>query len=252
MEIDAHFAAMPERYFRTHPVEEIVEHLRLAREFLEKHFEADEGTLEPVLRWVPRPNAGHSELWVCTWDRHQLLARIAGALAVNELNILSADIFTRHDGLVLDFFRVTTTRFRAIDDERDTRRVKKLLCEALKVENYDFAPVLAKILRRAHSWERALDFPTRISISVDANPRYTVVDISAPDRLGLLYDILRAVSDAGFLIAAARITTEKGAAIDSFYITDLDGEKVTASWRLDDLKNALCNASMSRVAPAPA
>jgi len=250
MEIDAHFAALPERYFQTHPAEEIVEHLRLMRKFIEKHFEGDEGTLEPVIRWVPRPNAGHSELWVCTWDRHQLLARIAGALAANELSILSADIFTRHDGLVLDIFRVTTSRFEAVDDERDMRRVAKLLGEALVVENYDFAPILAKTLRRVQPWERTLDFPTRITINPDTTPLYTVVDISAPDRLGLLYDILRAVSDAKFLIAAARITTEKGAAIDSFYITDLDGGRVTSAWQLHGLSKALAVAAENRLAAA--
>jgi [protein-PII] uridylyltransferase len=251
-EIDAHFAALPERYFQTHPVGEIVEHLRIVREFLEKHFEADEGTLAPVVRWIPRPNAGHSELLVCTWDRHQLLARIAGALAANELNILSADILTRHDGLALDIFRVTTPRFQAIEDERDLQRVTKLLSEALMVENYDFAPLIAKRLRRVQPWERTLDFPTRISINPDINPRFTVVDIAAPDRLGLLYDILRAVSDAKFLIAAARITTEKGAAIDSFYITDLEGGPVTSAWSLHELNKALAHAAGKRPATASA
>ena len=246
MEIDAHFAALPERYFQTHPAAEIVDHLRLVREFLERHFATDEGTLVPVVRWIPRPNAGHSELWVCTWDRHQLLARISGALAANELNILSADIFTRHDGLALDLFRVTTPRFQAVEDERDLQRVTKLLSEALMVENYDFAPLIAKRLRRVQPWERALDFPTRISISPDINPNYTVVDIAAPDRLGLLYDVLRAVSDAKFLIAAARITTEKGAAIDSFYITDLEGGRVTSAWQLHELNKALCKVTGSR------
>ena len=246
METDAHFAALPERYFQTHTSGEIAGHLKLVREFLEKHFEAEAGTLEPVVRWVPRPNAGHSELWVCTWDRHQLLARISGALAANELSILSADIFTRHDGLVLDIFRVTTPRFHAVEDERDMQRVGKLLNEALMVESYDFAPVLAKRLRRVQSWERTLDFPVRIAINPDINPNYTVVDISAPDRIGLLYEILRAVSDAKFLIAAARITPEKGAAIDSFYITDLKGERVTSAWQIHEMNTALRRATEHR------
>ncbi len=239
VEIDAHFASLPERYFQTHKPEEIAGHLKLVREFLEKHFATEKGTLAPVLRWVPRPNAGHSELWVCTWDRHQLLARISGALAANELSILSADIFTRHDGLVLDIFRVTTSRFHAVDDERDMQRLAKLLGEALTVENYDFAPLLAKRLKRVNSWERALDFPARMTINPDINPNFTVVDIAAPDRIGLLYEILRAVSDAKFLIAAARITTEKGAAIDSFYITDLDGGRVSSAWQIHELNAAL-------------
>ena len=246
IEIDAHFAALPERYFQTHSPEEIGGHLKLVREFLEKQFAGEEGTLAPVLRWVPRPHAGHSELWVCTWDRHQLLARICGALAASELNILSADIFTRHDGLVVDIFRVATPRFQAVEDERDFQRFSKLLSEALMVESYDFTPLIAKRLRHVQSWERTLDFPARIAINPDINPTYTVVDIAAPDRLGLLYEVLRAVSDAKFLIAAARITTEKGAAIDSFYITDLEGGRVTSAWQIHELNKALCKVAGHR------
>jgi [protein-PII] uridylyltransferase len=113
-------------------------------------------------------------------------------------------------------------------------------------------PLLAKRLRRVQSWERTLDFPARISISPDINPKYTVVDITAPDRIGLLYEILRAVSDARFLIAAARITTEKGAAMDSFYITDLDGKRVTSAWQLHELNSALRRVAGHRAAPAQA
>jgi [protein-PII] uridylyltransferase len=120
------------------------------------------------------------------------------------------------------------------------------------VENYDFAPLLAKRLRRANSWERALDFRARMSINPDINPHYTVVDIAAPDRIGLLYEILRAVSDAKFLIAAARITTEKGAAIDSFYITDLEGGRVTSAWQIHELNAALRKVLEHRPAAATA
>jgi [protein-PII] uridylyltransferase len=246
LEIEAHFASLPERYLLTHMPEQIVDHLRLFREFLEKRWNTDSQVLAPIVRWIALPNAGHSELWVCTWDRRQLLARICGTLAVNELNILSADIFTRHDGLVLDIFRVTTPRFEAVEDKRDQHRVEKLLAEALQGDSYDFSPLLAKILRRSSPWERTLDFPTHLSISVDANPNYTVVDVTAPDRMGLLYDYLRAVSDAGFQIAVARITTEKGAAIDSFYVTDLEGRKVVAPHMVHELERALRRVAQHR------
>ena len=74
-----------------------------------------------------------------------------------------------------------------------------------------------------------------------------MVDISTPDRLALLYDILQALSDDEFLIALARITTEKGAAIDSFYITDLKGRKVTDPARLAHLNKALGKAVRHKI-----
>ena len=97
--------------------------------------------------------------------------------------------------------------------------------------------MLAKALARKQAV--VLDFPTRITINAESHPLYTVVDILTPDRLGILYDILCTIGDAGFHIAAARIATEKGAAIDSFYLTDIKGHKVTDPDWLHALREAL-------------
>ena len=237
IELSAHFSAMPERYFQNYSSGQIAGHLRMFREFLETRWTSDEHTLRPVIRWESRENAGHSELHIVTWDRQQLLARICGALAATELNILSADIFTRGDGLVLDVFRVSTTRYEAVEDKRDLAKVERLLNIALEGERYDFGPMLTKALGRQQAV--VLDFPTRIAISTESHPRYTVADILTPDRLGLLYDLLCTISDAGLQIAAARIATEKGAAIDNFYLTDYKGHKVTDTYWLHALREAL-------------
>lgn len=237
LELSAHFKAMPDRYFHNNNEAQIAEHIRMFREFLETRWISDEHALRPVIRWQSRENAGHSKLHIVTWDRRQLLARICGALAATELNILSADIFTRGDGLVLDVFRVSTTRYEAVEDKRDIAKVERLLNESLESERYDFAPLLAKTLARRPAV--VLDFPTRITINTESHPRYTVVDILTPDRLGLLYDLLCTIGDGGFQIAVARIATEKGAAIDSFYLTDNEGRKVTDPDWLLALREAL-------------
>jgi [protein-PII] uridylyltransferase len=80
--------------------------------------------------------------------------------------------------------------------------------------------------RRAFHLSQELDFPTRISIDNEAHPVYTLIDIQTPDRLGLLYNLLRAFGQASVPIALSRIATEKGAAIDSFYVTEADGRKL--------------------------
>ena len=51
--------------------------------------------------------------------------------------------------------------------------------------------------------------------------------MQTPDRLGLLYDLLRALGKLGINIVLSRIATEKGAAIDSFYLTNNLGERIT-------------------------
>jgi len=227
-EVEAHFRYMPDAYFQAFDQASISSHVRLFRSFFEARADNDALALVPAMRWVPHPERGHSELWVCTWDRKHLLAKIAGSLAVAQLNILSADIYTRSDHLVLDIFRVCNTNFEAVTDSKAIELMEKTLIEALAQEEFHFTPLLRKSMRRRTGiLAQELDFPTRIAIDNDAHPVYTLVDIQTPDRLGLLYTILKKFGNAGLNIALSRIATEKGAAIDSFYVTNAEGKKIT-------------------------
>ncbi len=245
-EIDAHFEHMPERYFQTYGVADICEHIRLFRTFLEAQHKDDWPPLAPVVKWIGHPNRGHSEFLFCGWDRKELLARIAGCLSVAQLNILGADVFTRTDNLVLDIFRVCSTKFEAVTDEKDMALVEKRLRQSLEAEDFDFDPLLAKALKkRGFQLSQELDFPTRIVIDNDAHPVYTLVDIQTPDRLGLLYKMLHAIAEAGVQIALSRISTEKGAAIDAFYVTDPEGKKLRSATAIARLQKALQAASQA-------
>ncbi len=245
-EIDAYFQFMPEIYFQSYPVADIVAHIRFFRSYLEKRYINDELSLTPDLKWVAHPDKGHSEVWVCTWDRKELLAKIAGSFSVGQLNILSADVFTRTDNLVLDIFRVCNTNFEAVTDEKSIALVEKKLTQALTEEDFDFPPLLKKTIKKGSArLMQDEDFPTRIGIDNDAHPVYTLVDIQTPDRLGLLYHILQGFARAEVNIAMSRITTEKGAAIDSFYVTDFQGDKISDKKAVTQLQKTLQNAIAS-------
>ena len=215
--------------------------------FLEREAKGLENALAPVVKWVPHAEQGHTEVWICTWDRQALLAKIAGSLSVAHLNILSADIFTRGDSMALDFFRVCDTKFQAVTDQRDITAVEKMLKQALSQEDFDFRPLLQKAKKRpGFHLSQELDFPTRISIDNGAHPVYTLVDIQTPDRLGLLYYLLRAFADTRVNIVLSRITTEKGAAIDSFYVTDGEGRKIRDADHIIEIQRALQEAAGGR------
>ena len=243
-EIEAHFCSMPDTYFHTNKPNDIIGHIRLFREFLEKRAFDSELALAPAVKWVAYPERGHSELWICTWDRSLLLAKIAGALALAQVNILSADIYTRTDNLVLDIFRVCDPKYQAVIDGKEMGQVEKLLSEALLQEDFFFQPLLQKVKRKVtFTLSQELDFPTRIAIDNDTHPVYTLVDIQTPDRLGLLYHLLRGFSEIDVNIALSRIATEKGAALDSFYITDRLGRKIRSAASIVTLQKALQQAA---------
>ena len=71
-----------------------------------------------------------------------------------------------------------------------------------------------------------IDFPTRTVISNEATDLYTLLEVQTPDRLGLLYDLLRALGRLRVNVVLSRIATEKGAAVDSFYVTDEEGRRI--------------------------
>src|ERR1700760_109310 len=131
-EIEGHFNSMPDRYFQSHNVNEIVGHLRLFRSFVELRLRNPKLALSAAVKWQSKPDQGHSEFWICTWDRAALMAKIAGSFATASINILSADVYTRVDNLMLAIFRVCDTSFRPVSDERDLQQVESVLQASLE------------------------------------------------------------------------------------------------------------------------
>ncbi len=245
-EIEAHFEFMPDNYFRASDVAEIVQHLNLFRSFFENTSTQLDRPLVPAVSWEAFPQFGHSIASFCTWDRLHLLAKIAGSFSVVPLNILSADIFPREDHAILAVFRVCDTKGQAVAEGQDRAQVENTLRHALEVETFEFASLLEEARHKIqHRRLEELEFPAGIAIDNKAHPTYTLVQIEAPDRVGLLYDLLTALEQEGTNIVLSRISTQKGAAIDTFYITDCGSRaKITDSHRIAALQRRLRSAIM--------
>src|SRR5438128_3375366 len=246
-EIEAHFDFMPDNYFRAFNVPEIVGHLELFRGFLENVSLRGDQPLAPAINWKAFPEQGHSIVSFCTWDREQLLAKIAGSFSVVPINILSADIFSRGDNVVLDIFRVCDTRARAVTDKAELELVEKTLHAALESVDFDFGQLMEKARGQSrHRLVQEIEFPTRIGMDNRAHPTYTLIQIQTPDRLGLLYDLLACLDREGVSIALSRISTQNGAAIDTFYVVDrFNRSKITDSNRIAALQKRLQVAALS-------
>jgi [protein-PII] uridylyltransferase len=83
----------------------------------------------------------------------------------------------------------------------------------------------------------------------------TIVEIQAYDQIGLLYQLAKTISDHGFDITFARIGTERGVAIDTFYIESADHTPIEGNGRLHALRDALAliiTPPQPAAAPAPA
>src|SRR5881397_3780429 len=219
-EIDAHFEYMPDNYFRASDLPEIVEHLKLFRSFLENVSSEGDFPLAPAIQWKAVPEQGHTVVIFYTWERERLLAKVAGSFSVVPLNILSADVFPRGDNVVLSIFRVCDTKARPVTHRRDFELVEQTLRRALEDESFDFLPLIEKAKRQSRRLAPGIEFPTRIAIDNKTHSTYTLIEIQAPDRIGLLYDVLSCLDRENILIPLSRINTQAGAAIDTLYVVD--------------------------------
>ena len=179
----------------------------------------------------------------------ELLAKIAGSFSTIPINILSADIYSRGDHLVLDVFRVCDGRSKAVTDPQAMAEVEETLRQSLENEHFDFQPLIAKARGKNRDPNpQEIDIATKITIDNKAHPTYTLVQVQTPDRLGLLYDVLSCLGRAGVYIALSRISTEKGAAIDTFYVADAaTRSKIIDAQRIATLQEAFAAGGPCRV-----
>jgi [protein-PII] uridylyltransferase len=243
-ELHAHFGTLPPRYFQIHNVHEITRDLALVHRFLHLQLDEEGNALQPVIDWHNEPDRGHSVVKVCTWDRDGLFNSITGSLSAAGLNILTAQIFTRSDGIVLDTFFVTDARTGKMANREEREKFESLLVKILTGGEVDFAAMLARQkgsrpLYQSYEGDR---IPTEIRFDNETADSRTAIEVETEDRIGLLYTIAHALHELKLNIYAAKIVTEKGAAIDNFYVSEEHGEKILDPGRQDFIARKIRDA----------
>jgi len=226
-EVLAHFESLPPSYFETMSEELIREHISIVHGFLKYQLTHDDASLRPVVHWRNFPEQGYTEVTVVTWDRYRLFARVTGSFAACALTNLKADIFTRTDDIAIETFYVATERLEAVTDPRDRAAFEKVLFQAMSMEQFDFTKAFAKrtVKPRFPLYDPS-EMPTHVSVDLRASRTHSLLDVQTADYPGLLYRIACAIADADLNLSSARVTTEKGAALDTFYLTDQFGKKI--------------------------
>ena len=236
-ELEAHFNHLTPRYFRAHSIRHILVDLEQVYLFLNRvTAKRNEKVLEPIINWHDRPARGYTSLKVCTWDRPGLFTTISGALAATGLNILSARVFSRSDGIIIDTFFVVNAKTGGLAKRAERDKFSKLITQALLLDGDSEFEEQTMVKREdTEEWQ----LPTRIRIDTQSVESRTIVEVESEDRLGLLHRISNVLTRHDLNIHVARISTEKGAAIDTFYVRTMSGGKPTDENKLDELKRAL-------------
>jgi [protein-PII] uridylyltransferase len=232
-EVEAHLARVSDRYLATTSAQRMAAHLRLIQRL----------TAEPVATELfHHPDLGFSDLVVATFDLPGLFSLIAGTLAANGINILSAQIHTRTDGIALDTFQVNDPAGEAITAEA---RWSRALEDLRRVIVGAASPEALLASRRAGRGVAEAPGPAKVALDNALSDTHTVVEVKCPDRVGLLYLITRTLSREGLDIGSARIATEIDQAFDTFYVTDRQGRKLQDRQAMERVREALEEALAS-------
>jgi [protein-PII] uridylyltransferase len=240
-EIRAHFECLPLRYFRVNTAREITADLDLAHEFMRIWLLENGLASRPALQWHNEPDRGYTRVKLVTWDHPGLFWRIAGSFAAAGINILGAQIFSRSDGLALDTFFVVDGAAGTFVKREAREEFEQVLPAALTAQPVDLGGLIArrKPARPRYEPPEGEHLPTRIEFDNRTSAHRTVIEIETEDRLGLLYAVAKVFAEMGLDISVAKILTEKGAAIDSFYVREPDGQKVLEPSRQRSIERRL-------------
>ena len=190
------------------------------------------------------PERGATLVSVYASDHPGLFYRIAGAIHLAGGNIIDARIHTTRDGMALDNFLVQDPFGRPFDQPSQLERLKSLIEDSFANRGKLVERLKAKPLPRT----RAEAFEVEPNVFVDnaASNRFTVIEINARDGPALLNRLARALFDSRTTIHSAHVATYGERAVDTFYVTDLTGDKIASPQRLRALEKRLLDAAANR------
>ena len=211
--------------------------------------------VEPVSeqRWTPFPSTevlarmGAREpaflpegdrLTVVYTDRPGLLSRIAGILTLHGLDVVAARAHSDEQGMAASEFRVL--------DCLDSEGWDLVIPDLHRALDGPFA-IEARLAERARTYRRPRPSAARAavpSVRIDnlASATATVVEVRAPDSIGVLYRITKALAELLLDIRHASVSTLGHEVVDSFYVREVTGEKVVDARAMAELERAILHA----------
>lgn len=160
-------------------------------------------------------------------DRVGLLSTVAGVLAVQRLDVLSATVETT-DGRALQSWLAQP----AFGDAPEAEVITSALRRAIEGET-DLAEAMRR-LRAMRPTRRGFTPPApRVRMLDGASDRADVLEVRAHDQPALLWRVSNAVAEAGFSITKALVSTLGSEVIDTLYLVEKDGSRLRPHRRAD-------------------
>jgi len=230
--VESYIARHYDHYWLRAEPELQIEHARMIRQ-ADKAGEVFAGSIRV------KAFEGITEVSFYTPDHPRLLSLIAGACTMQDASIIGAQIFSTRDGHALDTFRL---RRSFTSDEDEKVRATRII-DTVKQLLQGKRQILIDLGKESRHNKRLRPFavPAQVSVSNVLSEKFTVIEVSGLDRMGLLHSLTREIADLNLTIGSAHIGTYGEKAVDVFYVTDLTGQKIHAKPRQRRIHDALMN-----------
>jgi len=184
---------------------------------------------------LPSVSLQPPQVIVAAPDRRGLFSSVAGALALNGMNVQAANV-SGDDGVAVEVFTVEVARGTWPDTAKLRDDLAAVLSDSMAIGERLTERERVYPLRRGS----AAHLPgSDVSVDNEASETATVLEVRAPDQIGLLHRITRALFEADLDVVSARVSTLGEIVVDAFYVRESDGTKVTDQDRLSAITAAL-------------
>ena len=215
---EAHARLFYPSYWTNFSTESHLHHARLAEQF-------NAGEKKLLVDFKIDDDKESTILVVMAADHPGLFSRIVGAVAIAGCSIMNARINTRHDGTILDQFRIQNRDRQAVTETQVQKRIARIIEQSLAGDISLFDQLQERSAQLSKR-QRAMSVPPRVIVSNTRSNTHTVIEVNGADRPGLLYQITYHLVQLGLQINSATVSTYGEKVVDVFYVKDVYGLKI--------------------------
>lgn len=223
-------ASISPRYVYAHSEDEIFQHYTLITQSDDPNFMVTE---------FETTDAAMSEVLIYTPNNPRTLALVTGVMLALGINIFSLDVFTLTNGLLFLKMRLQALGQQSLRQAELVDKLRATLIDVFKgVVKVD--DLIARRQRPNFLGKRPVQQArTKIVVDNDVSAYYTVMDVYARDRVGLLYEIICGLALQGCYVEVSKISTKVEQVVDTFYIKDIFGHKIISKPKLAEIEKTL-------------
>lgn len=207
-EIEQHLDQLPEDYLLSSVSDEIALHLRLIRSLKDKPF---------IFHHQYNEEGNFHQVTLCCLAKLEAFEKLVGTLTAKNLNILSARIYLKKDGIVIITLQVGAAK-EAPNNLKIWKEVKDTLGDIFE-SKITLRTLFATRTRYVIGKTASLAIIPKIQMDNSMQTPFTIVRIEARDHIGMLYKIAKVFAEFSIQIHRAKISIKGDRGIDVFYVS---------------------------------